>query len=90
MRKLWFLLIMVGAVLLSACGQVATPAAQSTAAVPTDNPKAIKMECKVVGSIEPTPDATLVARFPESQPGDWTEGSSSTAALRIIEYSDYM
>ncbi len=96
MRKLWFSFLLLFAVLLSACSAASSPttaAATKTGgqsqSLPTEDSKAVKMECKVVGSVVATPDPTAIARFPASLPGDWTRGNPN-AALKIIEYSDYM
>ena len=94
MRKLGTLLIIAAAALLAACsgGTTASPNAATpanTTAVPTENPSAVKMECRVVGSLVATPDTTLAVQFPASEKGDWTRGQEG-ATLNIIEYSDFL
>ena len=95
MRKLWFSLLLLFAVLLSACagapGSAATPTTTGGTGqgIPTEDTKAVKMECKLVGSVVATPDATAVAKFPPTIAGDWAKGNPN-ASLKVIEYSDYM
>ncbi len=90
MRKLWFSLMIAAAVLLSACGQAAspTPTTGSTGAdLPTEDPSAVKMTCNVV-SMLPTPEATEASLFPAPSDDDWVKGNQE-AAVTFIEYSDY-
>ncbi len=91
MRKLWFSILLLLAVVLSACSGAASPTAASGQAngIPTEDTKAVKMECNIIGSVVATPNPTDVAKFPPSLPGDWTKGNAN-APLKIIEYSDYM
>lgn len=93
MRKLWYLFLLMAAVLLSACGSTGngnapTSTQQPQAVVPpTEDPNAPKMECTVI-SIMPTPGPTQVSIFPPPGEGDWVRGEEN-AALTIIEYSDF-
>ena len=99
MRKLWFPLITAAVMLLSACSSgtvapmaalTATPAATATStapAVPTKDTAAVEMQCRVVSFI-PTPEPDVTSKFPPPGADDWTLGKES-AALTIIEYSDY-
>jgi cyclophilin family peptidyl-prolyl cis-trans isomerase/protein-disulfide isomerase len=86
MRKFWLYLVLLAALVITAC--VPQQPAAVTPVVPTDNPASVKMECQVVGALVTTPDATLTAKFPPNREGEWAKGSP-TATLRVIEYSDY-
>jgi len=87
MRKLWFYVLVLAAVLLSACGQQVTPALTSAAVAPTEDVLKVKMECTVV-SFLPTPGPTVVSLFPPISAEDWVMGSE-TPVLTITEYSDF-
>lgn len=95
MRKLWFSMIFLAAVILSACAPRTAPTAtvtsteapQALASVPTENPALPKMECKMV-SLLPTPGPTEVSLFPPTSAADWAIGSPN-AAMTITEYSDF-
>ncbi len=95
MRKLWIYLTILAALLLSACSQAAAPATQSATAttgapaVPTADPKAVKMECQVV-SASPTQEPTLQSAFPPPTKDDWSQGNTDKPTLTILEYSDFM
>jgi cyclophilin family peptidyl-prolyl cis-trans isomerase/protein-disulfide isomerase len=100
MRKLWLIIILSVAVILSACSQSTPPdsgapsgqdepnVSQPTRTpVPARNPAAIDMACEVVG-IAPTPGPTEISMFPAVGEDDWVMGNSS-ANLTITEYSDF-
>ena len=91
MRKLWFSIILLAAVILSACAP-RTPTAASAptpalAKAPTENASLPKMECVVV-SLLPTPGPTEVSLYPPASPDDWAKGNPN-AAMTITEYSDF-
>ena len=97
MRKLFFSVLMMAAILLSACTAAdVTPQAGSTTAkattpadtVATRDPNAVEMQCQVV-SVDPTPGPTEVSMFPPVGEGDWVLGDNPNAALTVIEYSDF-
>ncbi len=91
MRKGWMILI-VAALMLAACSQATKPVNDGkgvSTGLPTEDPSAKKMECKVVGSVISTPDPATLTKFPASMPGDWTRGKDG-ATLNVLEYSDYM
>lgn len=98
MRNLWFSICIGAAVLLSACGQASpaaiTPTPQAAASTATDepvatqNPNMVEMECQVV-SLEPTQSPDLASNFPPVTKDDWTIGNLDSAAMTIIEYSDF-
>lgn len=93
MRKTVFSVLILAAILLSACSQPQSginPTAEATkpAAVATRNPNAVEMECKVV-SVDPTPGPTQVSMFPPVSEDDWILGNNPDATMTIIEYSDF-
>lgn len=89
MHKLWLFIVTTMALVLAACSATKTPATATIAqpAVPTQDPKAISMECQVARII-PTPDPTEVSLFPPAGPSDWVRGKED-ATLTIIDYSDF-
>jgi len=98
-KQLWFHLMIVAAVVLSACSQAAppeptagvlTPTEQpTTPGVATQDPYASEMACTIV-SQEPTPGPTEVSMFPPAGEGDWVLGDNPDATMTITEYSDFM
>lgn len=101
MRKIWFNFLIMATVLLAACSPATTaaPTAAATQAVsqnqgssavmPTRDPNATEMACKVV-SAEPTPGPTEASMFPPPGKDDWIMGDNPSAAMTVIEYSDFM
>ena len=93
MRRFLLILFLLAAILLTSCGQAATPAAspteaaKPTSAVPTQDPNAVAMECNVV-STRPTQEPTLQSAFPLPTEEDWKHGAENPA-LTIVEYSDF-
>jgi cyclophilin family peptidyl-prolyl cis-trans isomerase/protein-disulfide isomerase len=104
MRKLWLIIVLTAAVILSACGQSTqmnyqdtTPAAPSrldaSTPIPTRTPVPTRNPAAVemaceVVSVNPTQGPTETSMFPPVDENDWVMGSSS-AALTITEYSDF-
>ena len=100
MRKTLFSVLILAALLLSAClPTTATPgsptaavedapATQSAPVVATRDPNAVEMACEVV-SVEPTPGPTEVSMFPPVGEDDWVLGDNPNAALTVVEYSDF-
>ncbi len=66
------------------------PAEQSATQPPTATGKAsaAKMDCQVV-SASPTQGPTEISMFPPAGKDDWVLGKNASAALSIIEYSDF-
>lgn len=95
MRKALFFMVLMAAVLLSACANSGTPAAPTLAATsgpqaqaaPTEDTSLPKMECKVV-SLQATPGPTEVSAYPPVSADDWVKGSQNPA-MTITEYSDF-
>ena len=100
MRKIWFNFLIMATVLLAACSPAATAAPTTAAnpagsqnqgnaaAIPTRDPNATEMACKVV-SAEPTPGPTEASMFPAPGKDDWIMGDNPNAAMTVIEYSDF-
>jgi len=97
MHKPYLILLLMVAVLFTACSPSAAPvsptaaatkpAVQSTQASEQD-PNAAEMTCQVV-SLSPTQEATEASMFPPPTETDWALGSNPDATLTIIEYSDF-
>lgn len=90
MRKLWFPLTLLAAVLLSACGQAAAPAATATPVAPTQVAMATSApaRCTVESTLDkiaPTQDN----RFAPITDQDWTLGPAD-AKVTFLEFSDFM
>lgn len=97
MHRPWVSLLILIAIVLSACSQAITtpPPAQNTpgsptqeAPAPTAATDAVQMECEVV-SLSPTPGPTDTSMFPPPQEGDWIRGANPDAKLTVIEYTDF-
>ncbi len=99
MHKVWFSILILGAVVLSACTPAATPAAVASA-TPLPAPSATApaaqagtavvpagdtMQC-TLETILPTPEANRFAPVTEK---DWAQGPAD-AKITLLEYSDFM
>ncbi len=92
MRKLWFPLTVLAAVLLSACGQPAAPAATATPVTPTKAAAAIATSAPARCTVESTLDKigpTQDNRFAPITDADWTLGPAD-AKVTFLEFSDFM
>lgn len=96
MRKLTFSLVVLAALVLSACKpaeKTTTPEVERTTVVPdaaaTVAPIASKIpaDC-AVSPVLPVPDASFVAALPPVNEQDWMLGPAS-AQVTLIEYTDY-
>ncbi|HEX9019310.1 MAG TPA: peptidylprolyl isomerase [Anaerolineaceae bacterium] len=100
MRKYSIVLILLAAVVLSACNLVGgakmpaagaaktAPAQNAPAALATRDPNAVEMKCSVV-SVQPTPGPTEASIFPPVTSSDWVQGDNAKATLTVLEYSDF-
>lgn len=96
MRKSWLLTLLAAAVLLTACGQTAAPADESTptaavdaAAVPTKiaTPEGEPMACTPY-SLLPNPSDPASLNLPAINADDWSRGPQD-ASMTIVIYSDF-
>jgi len=97
MRKLSLSLVVLAAILLTAC-KTASPTPEATAAptqvvtdtaaaAPTSLPSKIPADC-TVSPVLPAPDPAFVASLPPVTEQDWMLGPAS-AQVTLIEYTDY-
>lgn len=86
MRKLWFPITLLAALLLTACGQAAAPAATPTPTL-VPLPTTIPATCTVEGSLPPV-DPADAARFAPVTDADWVLGPKD-AKVTLLEYSDF-
>ena len=86
MRKLWFPITLLAALLLTACGQAAAPAATPTPTL-VPLPTTVPATCTVEGSLPPV-DPADAARFAPVTDADWVLGPKD-AKVTIVEYVSF-